>query len=293
VWDPTGWSTGGAGAGGEAGAEAGGGLWADHWGKFVGAGVLFFGARRCVQVVPAGHVGIYDLWGNVHEKPCEPGLHFKNPMAKIRPMSTKTQKIDLHADVPSNEGLNIGFEFSVQYRLDPNNAVEMFKTVGMDYEDTLIKPQVKSAIRSETSSRDAKALYSSEREQIKNDLQNKLNTDLGARGIIIEDVPLRSIELPENLRVAIERKLGMEQESQRMEFVLQQERQEAERKAIEAQGIADFQSIVTQGIDDKLLKWKGIEATTELAKSTNSKVVVIGSGKDGLPIILGDQQAQR
>jgi len=100
-------------------------------------------------------------------------------------------------------------------------------------------------------------------------------------------------QLPENLRVAIERKLGMEQESQRMEFVLQQERQEAERKAIEAQGIADFQSIVTQGIDDKLLKWKGIEATTELAKSTNSKVVVIGSGKDGLPIILGDQQAQR
>lgn len=213
-------------------------------------------------------------------------------MAEIRAMSTKTQKIDLNADVPSNEGLNIGFEFSVQYRLDPNNAVKMFKTVGMDYEDTLIKPQVKSAIRSETSSRDAKALYSSEREQIKNDLQSKLNTDLGARGIIIEDVPLRSIELPENLRVAIERKLGMEQESQRMEFVLQQERQEAERKAIEAQGIADFQSIVTQGIDDKLLKWKGIEATTELAKSTNSKVVVIGSGKDGLPIILGDQ-AQR
>merc|ERR1712176_1057600 len=116
-----------------------------------------------------------------------------------------------------------------------------------------------------------------------------LNKTLNPRGIIIEDVPLRSIVLPRKLTEAIENKLQMEQESQRMDFVLEKERQEAERKAIEAKGIADFQSIVSEGIDDKLLRWKGIEATMELSRSNNSKVVVVGSGKDGLPLILGDR----
>ncbi|HQH41416.1 MAG TPA: hypothetical protein PK825_06715, partial [Bacteroidales bacterium] len=105
-------------------------------------------------------------------------------------------------------------------------------------------------------------------------------------GIVIEASPLRRIALPEGLRAAIEEKLRAEQESQRMQFVLAKERQEADRKRIEAQGISDFQNIVSKGISEQLLRWKGIEATEKLANSTNTKVIVIGAGKDGLPLIL-------
>ena len=127
-----------------------------------------------------------------------------------------------------------------------------------------------------------------EREQIRYDLIETLNATLAGRGIVVEDVPMRAIVLPAKLTESIERKLQMEQESQRMDFVLQKEQQEAKRKSIEAQGIADFQRIVSNGIDDKLLRWKGIEATVELAKSDNAKVVVVGSaGTQGMPLILG------
>lgn len=196
-------------------------------------------------------------------------------------------KKDFQCSVPSREGLVVELNISVQYRLDPGALVELYRSVGLDFEDVILNPLVHAAVRSATSARDAKALYTSEREQIRRDLLESLNGALNSRGIIVEDVPLRSIVLPQKLTEAIERKLQMEQESQRMDFVLQTERLEAERKAIEAKGIADFQSIVSTGIDERLLRWKGIEATSELAKSQNAKVVVVGSGKDGLPLILG------
>lgn len=244
-------------------------------------------AASAFRVVPAGHVGILDKFGVVDSHVAEPGLHPKNPLAHLHLLSCKTATADFRCDVPSKEGLAVEIQFSVHYRLDPAKAVELYKTVGMDFEETIIKPQVRAAVRKATSSRDAKALYTSEREQVKADLLEELNTVLNARGILVEDVPLRSITLPRGLGEAIERKLQMEQESQRMDFVLQKETQEAERKRIEAQGIADFQRIVSNGIDEKLLRWKGIEATVELAGSANSKVVVVGSAKDGLPLILG------
>jgi len=120
-----------------------------------------------------------------------------------------------------------------------------------------------------------------------NEIITELQKLVGPRGVTIERVPLRQIVLPPGLTRSIEEKMQADQESQRMQFVLNRERQEADRKRIEAQGIADFQDIVSRDISDKLLKWKGIEATEKLAKSPNSKVIVIGSGKDGLPLILG------
>jgi regulator of protease activity HflC (stomatin/prohibitin superfamily) len=118
-------------------------------------------------------------------------------------------------------------------------------------------------------------------------IETDLATQLGARGLVVEDVLLRDVQLPAMLKQAIEAKQQAEQEALRMSFVLQREKQEAERKRIEAQGISDFQRIVAQGISQQLLTWKGIEATEKLANSANAKVVVIGSGKDGLPLILG------
>ena len=148
-------------------------------------------------------------------------------------------------------------------------------------------PQIRSAIREITASYDAKALYSSEREQIARETFELVQKMMGGRGVIVESVLLRKIGLPAIVANAIQEKLKREQEAEQMKFVLAKEQQEAERKRIEAQGIADFQKIVAAGISPQLLEWKGIEATEKLAMSPNTKVVVVGNPKNGLPIILG------
>ena len=178
-------------------------------------------------------------------------------------------------------------EASLLYRLDPDKAAEIYRTVGRDYEGTVVEPQIRSAIREITASYDAKALYSSEREKIAQEISDQFAKLTKDRGIITESVLLRKIGLPPIVANAIQEKLRREQEAEQMKFVLQKEQQEAERKRIEAQGIADFQRIVAAGISPQLLEWKGIEATEKLALSPNSKIVVIGNPKSGLPIILG------
>merc|ERR1712094_100490 len=148
------------------------------------------------------------------------------------------------------------------------------------------KPEVRSIVRGLTSKSEAKALYTSGRDELQRELKAELADALKTRGIIVEDFLLKAIKLPDQLVRAIELKAQAEQEAQRMEFVLQKEQQEAERKKIEAQGIADFQKIVSDGISPNP-KWKGIEATEKLAKSPNSKIVIMGNSKDSLPVILG------
>jgi regulator of protease activity HflC (stomatin/prohibitin superfamily) len=148
-------------------------------------------------------------------------------------------------------------------------------------------PQFRSVVRGVTARYEAKALYTASREKLAGEIMDELEGLVGPRGITIETAALRQIILPQRLTKSIEEKLQAEQESQRMAFVLKKEEQEAERKRIEAKGIKDFQTIVSEGINDQLLRWKGIEATEKLANSPNAKVIVIGSGKDGLPLILG------
>jgi len=182
--------------------------------------------------------------------------------------------------------LSVQLEISLLYSLDPENASKIYKTVGEDYANIILIPQFRSVVRGVTSKYDAKALYTASREQLSLEIKNELEKLVGPRGITIEFAPMRQIILPQGLTAAIEEKLKSEQESQRMQFVLRREEQEADRKRIEAKGIADFQAIVSRGINDQLLQWKGIEATEKLAASTNSKIVVIGAGKSGLPLIL-------
>ncbi|MEX2190026.1 MAG: SPFH domain-containing protein, partial [Bacteroidota bacterium] len=156
-------------------------------------------------------------------------------------------------------------------------------------EGVILVPQFRSISRAVTASFQASALYSTEREALGAAIQHELARAVAPRGILVETTPLRNVGLPVQLTEAIEQKQKADQESQRMEFILTKERQEAERKRIEAQGISDFQNIVARGISENLLRWKGIEATEKLASSTNAKVVIVGSGKDGLPLILGTQ----
>jgi regulator of protease activity HflC (stomatin/prohibitin superfamily) len=153
--------------------------------------------------------------------------------------------------------------------------------------DIVVEPNLRAAIREATASHTANALYSGEREVVAQEIAAQLTRELGKRGVIVENILLRDIQLPATLKASIEAKQQAEQESLAMSFRLQKEKQEAERKRIEAQGIRDFQQIVAQGISPQLLEWKGIEATENLSRSPNTKIVVIGNSKNGLPLILG------
>ncbi len=241
------------------------------------------------RTVPAGHVGIKDFFGQVSANVLPPGINLVMPLTRVVKMSVQTQEIKETADVPSREGLILNLETSLLFQVDPSKAAEIYRTVGSDYIGTIVEPQFRSAIREITASYDAKALYSAEREKIATEIFDLFRRIASQRGVVVQQVLLRKIGLPPVVANAIQEKLRREQESEQMKFVLAKEQQEAERKRIEAQGIADFQRIVAQGISSQLLEWKGIEATEKLAMSPNSKVVVIGSAKSGLPIILGDK----
>jgi len=180
-------------------------------------------------------------------------------------------------------------EVSLLYRLQADKADDIYRTVGRNFPTVVVEPQIRSAIREITASYDAKALYSSERDKIAREIFTYFTKLTESRGIEAEAVLLRKVGLPPVVANAIQEKLRREQEAEQMKFVLQKEQQEAERKRIEAQGVADFQRIVAAGISPQLLEWKGIEATEKLAASANSKVVVIGNPKSGLPIILGGE----
>jgi prohibitin 1 len=243
-----------------------------------------------ITVVPAGHVGVKDFFGNVSPNVLQPGVRLVLPFTKVVKMSIKTQEVKETAEVPSKEGLNMELEGSLLFRIDPAKAPEIYRTIGPSYQEIAVHPQIRTAIREVTASYEAKALYSAEREKVARetfDLFTHMSKD---RGIVGEAVLLRKIALPAVVSNAIQEKLKREQEAEQMKFVLQKEEQEAERKRIEARGIADFQKIVAQGISAQLLEWKGIEATEKLALSPNSKIVVIGNPKSGLPIILGGEK---
>jgi len=237
-------------------------------------------------VIPAGHVGVVDFFGSVSPTSLKAGINLRNPLARIVKMTVKTQEIKEVMDVPSKEGLTVQLEVSAIYHLDPERAPEIYKTVGPNYVEVILEPQFRSVSRGVTAGFEAKALYTSEREMLAEIILKDIQRQVGSRGVTVEATPLRRVGLPPGLTQAIEEKLRAEQESQRMQFVLLKEKQEAERKRIEAQGIADFQEIVTKGISEPLLRWKGIEATEKIAQSPNAKVIVIGAGKDGLPLIL-------
>jgi len=189
--------------------------------------------------------------------------------------------------VPSSEGLVMNLDTSLIYHLDPVKAADVYQKIGPGYETVLIEPNLRASIREATASHTANALYTGEREMVAKQIHDQLVTTLGSRGIIVESILLRDIQLPATLKASIEAKQQAEQDALAMNFKLQKETQEAQRKRIEAEGIRDFQKIVAEGISPQLLEWKGIEATENLSKSQNTKVVVIGNSKNGLPLILG------
>jgi regulator of protease activity HflC (stomatin/prohibitin superfamily) len=242
-----------------------------------------------VAKVNTGNVGVLTMFGRVTGEVLPEGIHLVNPFKVNNEMSIRTQEIKESASVPSNEGLVINLDTSLLFHLNPGKAAEAYQKLGPNYMDVIVEPTLRAAIREATASHSANALYTGEREQVGQQIYTQLVRELTPRGVEVERVLLRDIQLPATLKSSIEAKQQAEQESLAMSFRLQKETQEAQRKRIEAAGIRDFQQIVAQGISSQLLEWKGIEATEKLADSKNTKVVVIGNPKNGLPLILGAQ----
>ncbi|HYS77523.1 MAG TPA: prohibitin family protein [Candidatus Dormibacteraeota bacterium] len=248
-------------------------------------GLFVVGLLSSIAYVPAGHVGVLSLFGQVTGEVLPEGTHLISPFKTNNRLPIRTQEIKETASVPSEEGLIITLDTSLLFHLDPQKASDVYQKIGPNYVNVVIEPNLRSAIRSATAAHNANALYTGAREEVALQVQKELAAHLGPRGILVENILLRDVQLPAMLKSSIEAKQQAEQDALRMTFVLQKEKQEAERKRIEAQGIADFQRIVAQGISPQLLEWKGIEATEKLASSPNAKVIMIGSARTGLPLI--------
>src|SRR5215471_14009987 len=248
--------------------------------------VLFILLMASTTSIPTGNVGVLTLFGKVTGDVLGEGIHLVNPLKSVQKLSIQTQSVKESASVPSNEGLMLALDTSLLFHLDKSKAAEVYQSVGADYADKIVEPTLRSEIRASTSAHSANALYTNARELVQQQIQDSLMKQLAQRGVVVENVLLRDVQLPPMLKSSIEAKQQAEQDALRMNFILQKEKQEAERKRIEAQGISDFQKIVAQGISPQLLEWKGIEATEKLALSNNSKVVVIGNPKNGLPLVL-------
>jgi regulator of protease activity HflC (stomatin/prohibitin superfamily) len=248
----------------------------------------FIALYLSVTVVPAGHVGVQDFFGTVSDRVLSPGLNLVVPGTRVVKFSVQTREMKETAAVPTSEGLIVNLDVSLLFRMQPDAAARVYKTIGRQFEAVVIDPQLRSVIRDVTAEYEAKFLYSGSRELVAQNMFKHMRAALAPRGIEAEQVLLRAVTLPPLVTAAIQEKLQAEQQAQRMRFVLDRERQEAERKRVEAQGIADFQGIVAKGISAELLKWKAIEVAHELSKSQNAKIIVLGD-KSGLPIILSEK----
>ncbi|HET9251176.1 MAG TPA: prohibitin family protein [Candidatus Eisenbacteria bacterium] len=243
-------------------------------------------ASGCAAV-PAQHVGVLETFGKVHDTTWGPGLHVWLPWMGVHRINCRTMQLEERTSTPTGEGLVVGLDVSLLYHPEPVSAKDIYARYGGvgGLTANVLIPEFRSVIRDVTAGFNAVDLYSGRREEIGKKMLADLRTRLSGRGINVEAVLLRNIVLPEQVAKAVEAKLAADQQAQQMEFVLRKEQKEADRKRIEAQGIADFQRIVTAGITPGLLTWKGIEATKDLAASPNAKVIIAG-GKNGLPVIL-------
>lgn len=235
-------------------------------------------------IVDNGMVGVVKTFGQVGEETLDPGVHIINPFSEVIEISTQTRELKEEMTVPTKEGLSVELEASVLWHVDAKSAARLYRTVGENFGQILIEPNFRSETRSMTAKHESRSLYTADRDQIQVQLTEALQKILQPRGIFIESTPLRKIELPGLVKDAIATKVAAEQEAQKMEFILLREKQEAERKIVEARGDSVAQSIIASTISDRYLKLKGLEATVNLAKSPNSKIVVVDSRSGSLLI---------
>ena len=256
---------------------------------------IFFSA---IIQIDAGEVGVKKLFGKVQNDVLPSGLHIINPLMEVTHMDIKTQNYTMSgmndegsstgADdairVLTSDGLEVTIDLTVLYKVLPVDAPKIVKETGLDYKDKIVRPLTRTKIRDNAVYYEAVALYSTKRDEFQDRIFKSIDDDFKKRGLILEQLLVRNITLPQSVKTTIEQKISAEQEAQKMQFVLQKETQEAERKRVEAQGIADYQRIISLGLTDRQLQYESIQAQLELAKSQNAKVIILGKGNT--PIIL-------
>jgi len=268
-------------------------------GRFIGAGLVVLGLlSACFVQISPGTVGVQTLFGKVQPGTLAEGLNVINPLVEVVTFDIKTQNYTMsgvHDEgqrmgddairVLSSDGLEVVIDMTVLFRIVPEEAPNILRTIGQGYRDVIVRPLVRTKIRDYAAYYDAVSLYSTKRDEFQQRLSDAIEKDFKERGLILEQVLIRNINLPPSVKAAIEAKINAEQEAQKMKFVLDKERQEAERKRVEAQGIADYQRILTASLTDKLLQYEQIKVQRELAASPNAKIVIMGSGKTA-PILI-------
>jgi regulator of protease activity HflC (stomatin/prohibitin superfamily) len=254
----------------------------------------------CVKQIEAGQVGVQSLFGKVQSQTLESGLNFINPFMEVNSMDIKTQNYTMSAISTEGEksgddairalsadGLEVVLDLTILYSVIPSEAPRIYREIGLDYRNTVVRPIARTKIRDNAVYYDAVALYSNKRDEFQAKIFEGIQKDFKSRGLVLEQLLVRNITLPTSVKAAIESKINAEQDAQKMQFVLQKEKQEADRKRVEAQGIADYQKIINSELSDKLLQYETIKAQKEIALSPNAKVIIMGKGN--AQVLIGDK----
>jgi regulator of protease activity HflC (stomatin/prohibitin superfamily) len=267
-------------------------------GRFAAFGLIALGIlTSCFIQINAGYIGVQTLFGKIQKKVLSSGLHFVNPLMDINKIDIKTKNYTMsgvHDEgdktgddairVLTSDGLEVTIDLTVLYKVLPSDAPKLLQETGTDFTDKIVRPLSRTKIRDNAVYYQAIELYSTKRDEFQQRIFKGIDDDFKKRGLILEQLLIRNIALPSSVKASIEQKINAEQDAQKMQFVLQKEKQEAERKRVEAQGISDYQKIISQSLTDNQLQYENIKAMKELALSANSKVIVMGKGNT--PVIL-------
>ncbi|MEO6327625.1 MAG: prohibitin family protein [Ginsengibacter sp.] len=267
-------------------------------GRLIGLLLILVGiATASVVQIDAGYIGVKVLFGSVQKDILGSGLHFVNPLLDIKTVDVKTQNYTmsgLHDEgeksgddairVLASDGLEVTIDLTVLYRVVSTDAPRLLRETGLDFKDKIVRPITRTKIRDNAVYYQAVDLFSTKRDEFQQRIYKSIEDDFKKRGLMLEQLLVRNITLPNSVKASIESKINAEQDAKKMEFVLQKERQEAERKRVEAQGIADYQRIINTGLTDQQLQYEQIKAMKEIALSQNAKIIVMGKGNT--PVIL-------
>jgi regulator of protease activity HflC (stomatin/prohibitin superfamily) len=250
-------------------------------------------------MIDAGEVGVKKLFGKVENDVLESGIHMTNPLVDVIKFDVRTQNYTMSGTHDEGDksgddairaltadGLEVVMDVTILYSVLPNKAPSILKNIGDDYRNVIVRPITRTKMRDNAVFYDAVSLYSVKRDEFQNRIFKGIEADFKTRGLVLEQLLVRNITLPVSVKNSIESKINAEQDAQKMEFVLQKEKQEAERKRVEAQGIADYHKIISSGLTDKQLQYESIKMQKELATSPNSKLIIMGNGGKNTPLIL-------
>lgn len=266
--------------------------------RITGLIIIVLGVMNaCIKQIDAGEIGVQSMFGKVQDEVLTSGLNFVNPLMDVKEIDVRTQNYtmsgvhnegDMAGDdairVLTADGLEVVIDLTVLYRVEASQAPKIVKEIGYDFKNVVVRPITRTKIRDNAVYYTAVDLYSIKRDEFQSRIFKTIEANLKARGLVLEQLLVRNITLPVSVKGSIEEKIKAEQEAQKMQYVLQKEKQEAERKRVEAQGIADYQRIISQGLGDKQLQYEQIQVMKGLITSPNAKVIIMGGGKT--PVIL-------